>query len=216
MFNSKMKNSSQIAIFTIAILLVLATIINVSLAYFTDSASTKGGGSGEIRFGIIAIKTSVLGETYSVDENGKVRFSLTADEVTQSEVYRTIVIENEDGKQTEDFAMKIALGSNLPAKIKPNIAPSKTNEGSQALISSNWTASTDSKSYYFNQFIHLPEGAKVYIPVVIKLDNLSADDFAQSLFVTFTIDVIQAANDAYKSWETIPSSLNITTTYTGV
>ena len=214
MFNSKKENLNQIAIFTIAILLVLATIINVSLAYFTDSASS-GGASGEIKFGNIAIKVSVAGENYVV-ENGQVKFTLTADEVTQSEVYRTIVVENAEGKQTEDFAMRITPSSNLADKIKGNISSTKTIDNSQDLISANWSESTDSKSYYFNQFIHLPEGAKVYIPVVIKLDNLSADDFAQSLFVTFTIDVIQAANDAYKSWETIPSSLNITTIYTGV
>ena len=212
MFNSKRENFNKIAIFTIAILLVLATIINVSLAYFTDSASTKGDSSGEIRFGTIAIKVSVAGENY-VLENGKVKFTLTADEVVQSEVYRTIILENADGKTTEDFAMRLTAGSNS-SKVEAELSPKETDYIDSAdLISSNWQTGTDSKSY-FTKFVHLPEGKKAYIPVVIKMNNLSPSDFSSSLFVTFDIEIIQAANDGYKSWETKPASLNITETYT--
>lgn len=213
MFNSKRENLNKIAIFTIAILLALATIINISLAYFTDSASTKGGGSsGEIRLGTIAIKVSVAGENYVV-ENGKVKFTLTADEVTQSEVYRTIILENADGKKTEDFAMRMASNSNS-SKVIAGVSSKETEYVDSAdLISDNWLTGTDNKSY-FTKFVHLPEGKKVYIPVVIKMNNLSSSDFTSSLYVTFDIEVIQAANDGYKSWETKPASLNITETYT--
>lgn len=211
MFNSKRENLNKIAIFTIAILLVLATIINISLAYFTDSASTKGG-FGEIRLGTIAIKVSVAGENYVV-ENGKVKFTLTADEVTQSEVYRTIILENADGKKTEDFAMRMASNSNS-SKVIAGVSSKETEYVDSAdLISDNWLTGTDNKSY-FTKFVHLPEGKKVYIPVVIKMNNLSSSDFTSSLYVTFDIEVIQAANDGYKSWETKPASLNITKTYT--
>ena len=211
MFNSKKENSNKIAIFTIAILLALATIINVSLAYFTGSSSA-GGTSGEIRFGNIAIKVSVAGENYVV-ENGKVKFTLTADEVTQSEVYRTIILENADGKKTEDFAMRMASNSNS-SKVIAGLSSKETEYVDSAdLISDNWLTGTDSKSY-FTKFVHLPEGKKVYIPVVIQMNNLSPSDFSSSLYVTFDIEVIQAVHDGYKSWETKPASLNITETYT--
>ena len=212
MFNSKQKNSNKVAIFTIAILLVLATLINVTLAYFTDSASSQSN-SGEISFGTIAVKVSVADEVYKV-ENGQVKFTLSADEVTQSQVYRTIVLENVDGKTTEDFAIRIKPGSNS-TKVTAGLSPTETDYIDSAdLVSSNWLTGSDGKSY-FKKFIHLPTGKKVYIPVIVEMtDDFSTADFSSAVYVTFDIEIIQSANDGYKSWTERPSSLNITETYT--
>lgn len=209
--NSKAQKFNKLAIFTIAILLVLAIVINISSAYFTDSAKASSK-SGDIKFGTIAVKVSVAGATY-VEEDGKVKFSLTADEVAQGVVYKTLVVENKDGKQTEDFALRLKTSSNS-SKISVNISSIATSyASSKDFVSSNWVTGSDQKSY-FNKFISLPESKKIYIPVVIDMSSLSSSDFATSLYVSIDWDIIQRANGGYESWTTRPTSLKLTQVYT--
>lgn len=216
MINSKRENLNKTAIFTIAILLVLATLINVTLAYFTSSASGSSS-SGEIKFGTIAVKVSIAEEENYVVENNVVKFKISADEVALDETYRTLVVENVEGKQTEDFAIRMALSTNVPNnKVALQISPTSTSgyAGSANTISSNWLKGTDNK-YYFNKFVKIPSTKKVYIPIKITFDpSLSSADLSSNSYVLISIDIIQAANDGYKSWNTRPTSLNLTETYT--
>lgn len=214
MKNSKKLNNQLLISFALAILLILVIVINMSFAYFTDTktVTTK---SGEIKFGTIAIKVSVAEEANYIIENGKVRFTISADEVACDTVCRTLVIENVDGKQTEDFAIRLAASSSLPKKITTSVSETKSDSYANSInmIRSNWLNGTDNK-LYFNKFVSIPEGKKIYIPIKISFDtSLSLQDLENKTYVIVDLDIIQAANNGYLSWEGKPTGLNITETY---
>ena len=210
MIQSRKKSQTR-AIIVIAVLLALMTILNVSLAYFTDSA--EAGGSGNIKFGTIHVNTAVLDKTnteISTIENSSVKFSLTATEVaSMDDVKDTLRLSTvSTGQKTEPFYIRMSLSAqkNGSATTDVNIAISNTSVGfvasSNKFVSQNWTTGKDGKLYY-NGVVDLATDGSQYIPLLITFDK-SFGDSSFSASDTYTlnanIEVIQYANNGYNGW----------------
>ena len=210
MIQSRKKSQTR-AIIVIAVLLALMTILNVSLAYFTDSA--EAGGSGNIKFGTIHVNTAVLDKTnteISTIENSSVKFSLTATEVaSMDDVKDTLRLSTvSTGQKTEPFYIRMSLSAqkNGSATSDVNIAISSTSVGfvasSNKFVSQNWTTGKDGKLYY-SGIVDLATDGSQYIPLLITFDK-SFGDSSFSASDTYTlnanIEVIQYANNGYNGW----------------
>ena len=215
MVTKKAFQKEHLSIILMTVLLIISVVINISTAYFTDSASASN--STSLVFGTIAVKAYPNGETYRDDNT----YQISADEVALgATLYKLIKIENQPATQTQDFYMRVKLSaynnSALTNLITFSIAPSGdvtnanygANYSSAATFNaSNWTSGNGDGKLYYNTSISLPTGTVKYIPVEIGFNSSFGTENFEGAYVLFEIEIIQSANNGYTGWSSnMPSS----------
>lgn len=208
MATKKKFNIQHLAIIVVALLLVVSTIINFSMAYFTNSTSATSSDSG-LTLGTIAVNARVENTVLTDNE-----FSISADEVAmKAPLYKFIVLENLPNTQTQDFYMRVKLSfynddevSELASfTLASAIDIRETHYGSNYSSgtnynASNWKKGTDNKYYYNNSVSIIGTEGKVYIPVKITFAREFGQDNFDSPYVQFELEIIQSANNGYTGW----------------
>ena len=210
MITKKKFQKEHLSIILITVLLIVSVIINLSSAYFTDTASVTS--SSSLTFGTIAVKAS------EKNSSGAATYTITANEVAlKAPLYKLIKIENQTGVVTQDFYLRVQLtsSSNLVSFYIAghSLCEDNTYYGSDYSAAAdfdtaNWTTDNTTGFKYYNSSISLPnnDSAK-YIPVVITFaEALGSENYPNNLNVQFTVNVIQSANNGYNGWADAPNA----------
>ena len=221
-------NYQNIAILIIAVLLALSTIINVTMAFFTDT-KTATTGTGALKFGLIQIKPEVLElNTAQTVSGNDFSFNLSATEVASDKVYKTLQLKNTTINNTQNYYLRISLNfynggavSNLASiSIADDLSfwTNSTNSiHTQDLknkiknySSSNWLLGSDGKLYLNREVVLNNSDGSVtsqYIPLQITFSNQLTQSTLNNAYVTITLEAVQSANGGSEAWKsTAPSN----------
>lgn len=231
---SKKLSNQNIAIVVIAILLVLATCINLTMAYFTDSRTVEIEGS-TLKFGYISVKPTImeLNTPQTSDEaSNTITFALTADEVAQGDVYKTLQLANTTEMKTQNYYIRIkfsfynngAISSLATIGIADNSdywlnSNSDYSSDVGAFLSGNWALGSDGKYYCQKEIVLNNANGSIlnqYIPLHIHFSKDLGQDNLSNAYVKIEIEAIQSANNGNEGWDSTapsgwPTNSSITT-----
>lgn len=215
MYNKKMFNTKGVAMFIVGILLAFCMLSNVTLAYFTDSASSASTKDNVLTFGKINFEATILdtdGTTaISQVNNGTVTFTVNSTYVaSMDDVNYTLKIAD---TETQPFYFRLAFECTKNGETTTNISlgiSSSTNKNSSTYkyvydstaSTKNWAVGSDNK-YYYNGIIDLSTGEQ-YIPLTLSFaSTFGSADFGENdtFKVSITAEAIQSANNGYTGWE---------------
>lgn len=221
MVTKKKFQKEHLSIILMTVLLIVSVIINLTSAYFTDSASVTS--SSSLTFGTIAVRALPNGETYRNDNT----YPISADEVAMKEpLYKLIKIENQPNVQTQDFYMRVKLSfynndvidNSNPALVTFTLAPSaevvSANYGAEnysaasTYNASNWLAGNNDGKLYYKYSVSLPANSAIYIPVKITFGSTFGYENFNNPYVKFEIEIIQSANNGYTGWNSDKPTAN--------
>ena len=224
MKTSKRFSYQNLAIIIVAVLLALSTIINFTMAYFTDS-KTATVKDVTLKFGYISVKPSIkeLSTSQTVESGNVLKFNLTADEVARDDVYKTLELSNTTANRSENYYVRIKFSfynggsvSNLATIKIADSALFWTNTNSAYkdnvtdFLSSYWRTGTDGKVYCDKEIVlNSADGGILsqYIPLHIHFSKDFNQDNLSNAYVQIEIEAIQSANKGYESWNsTAPSN----------
>lgn len=211
MINKKMFSTKTVSAFVLGVLLALSVLVNATLAYFTDSASS--GADSVIQFGSINVETAILDNKNSNQvistgsSDGTINFNVDATYVaSMDDVDYTLRLTDDT---TEPFYLRLTLSSSNSNKFALSIASSaNSQDGTYKYVSSNWMQDSSGK-YYYNGIVDLAKYGSQYIPLKLSFDNEFSDaDFASNstLQLTINVEVIQSANSGYTGWSDRPTN----------
>lgn len=223
MKTSKKISYQNLAIIIIAVLLALSSIINFTMAYFTDSkfASIK---DITLKFGYISVKPSIKETDNGETVAGNVfKFTLTADEVARDDVHKTLELANTTENRSENYYLRIKFsfynGGSISSLATIKVADTATywtntnsayKDNITDFLGSYWREGTDGK-YYCDKEVVLngADGGVLsqYIPLHIHFSKDLTQDNLSNAYVQIEIEAIQSANKGYESWNsTAPSN----------
>lgn len=221
-------NYQNIAILIIAVLLALSTIVNITMAFFTDSKSATTG-TGALKFGLIQIRPEILElETAQTVSTDGFSFNLTATEVASDVVYKTLQLKNTTANNTQNYYLRVSFNfynggavSDLASiSIADNLAfwTNSTNAlHTQELknkiknySSTNWLLGSDGKLYFNSEVVLNNSDGSVtsqYIPLKIVFSSKLTQATLNNAYVTITLEAVQSANGGSEAWKsTAPSN----------
>lgn len=191
------KNQNYAFFITIlCVLLIIVNVVSISLAFFTDKATTK---SAIITLGKIDIDAKFVSE--EGQEFDDFTFE-SANVITGETIQRKINIKNVDAESCA-IRMKIEFsidqGNGFEDKTANNyLTLSVATENSQ-----DWTENEQNQYWYYNNALEKNKDFNV-ITIMTLQDNLgrdSFDNYVQTIKykITLKVEAVQVDNDGYKT-----------------